>query len=171
MSKQLSKQLSYLLRHAPQEAGLQLEAGGWVSLELVLKHLGMSREQVEQVVENCPKQRFSIQNDRIRANQGHSVSVDLELLSQLPPPCLYHGTNPIALAAIRREGVRSMNRHHVHLSADRQTAAQVGKRRGRPVVLNIQASKMEQAGYLFYCSANGVWLTEQVPLQYIVFPE
>lgn len=170
MSKQLSKQLSYLLRHAPQKAGLQLGAGGWVSLEPLLKHLRVSREQVEQVVKNCPKQRFSIQDDQIRANQGHSVSVDLELLSQSPPLCLYHGTNPAALAAIHLEGLRSMNRHHVHLSIDRRTAVQVGQRRGTPIVLSIQAREMEKAGYLFYCSANGVWLTEQVPLKYIVFP-
>lgn len=170
MSQRLSKKLAYILRHAPQDAGVQLAAGGWVPLEPILRHLRASREQIERIVAHCPKQRFSLQGDQIRANQGHSVPVDLDLSSLEPPHYLYHGTYPAALSAIRRQGLRSMNRHHVHLSADRQTAMQVGRRRGIPVILTIQAKKMDSAGHLFYCSDNHVWLTDHVPVEFIGFP-
>lgn len=173
--KQLSHQLSYLLRHAPHEAGLTLEPGGWVPLEPVLAHLHVTREQVARVVAASDKQRFSLEGggehmERIRANQGHSVPVDLELLPTLPPAVLYHGTFPAALPAIRAAGLKAMNRHHVHLSPDVATAKQVGARRGPPVVLTIQAGQMHAAGHLFYVSANGVWLSEHVPPEFVEFP-
>ncbi|MFB9993618.1 RNA 2'-phosphotransferase [Deinococcus oregonensis] len=165
--KQLSHQLSYLLRHAPHQAGLTLQPGGWVPLSRVLAHLGVTREQVARVVAASDKQRFSVDGERIRANQGHSVPVDLELLPTLPPTVLYHGTAPAALPAIRTAGLKPMNRHHVHLSPDVATATRVGARRGSPVVLTIQAGQMHAAGYLFYVSSNGVWLTEHVPPEFI----
>ncbi len=130
--KQLSHRLSYLLRHAPHEAGLTLQPGGWVPLEPLLLHLNVSREQVEGVVAASDKQRFALHGERIRANQGHSVPVDLELTPQTPPAVLYHGTFPGALPAIRREGLKPMNRHHVHLSPDTETARKVGRGLGQP---------------------------------------
>ncbi|MDB5044765.1 MAG: 2-phosphotransferase [Deinococcus sp.] len=174
--KQLSHQLSYLLRHAPHEAGLTLQPGGWVPLEPVLAHLGVTHEQVARVVAASDKQRFSLGKaaetglERIRANQGHSVSVDLELLPTLPPAVLYHGTYPGALPAIRAAGLKAMNRHHVHLSPDVATATKVGARRGSPVILIVQAGQMHAAGHQFYVSANGVWLTEHVPPEFVEFP-
>lgn len=165
--QQLSKRLSYLLRHAPHDAGLTLEPGGWVPLKPLLAHLKVSREQVEQVVAGNDKQRFSLAGERIRANQGHSVRVDLELVAQTPPDTLYHGTYPAALASIQREGLKPMQRHHVHLSPDQETARKVGARRGVPVILTIEAGRMHVAGHLFYCSENGVWLVDSVPVEFI----
>lgn len=164
---QLSKKLSFLLRHAPEKAGLTLEPGGWVPLAPLLKYLKVTREQVERVVAGNDKQRFSIQGDRIRANQGHSVPVDLQLVPQIPPVTLYHGTYSGAVEAIWREELRPMNRHHVHLSPDQDTAQRVGGRRGPPIILTIRAGEMHQAGFCFYCSENGVWLVDSVPPQFI----
>ncbi|UQN05233.1 RNA 2'-phosphotransferase [Deinococcus sp. QL22] len=175
--KHLSHQLSYLLRHAPHEAGLTLAPGGWVPLEPVLAHLHVTREQVARVVAASDKQRFSLGTDartgseRVRANQGHSVPVDLELVPTLPPAVLYHGTYPDALPAIRATGLKAMNRHHVHLSPDTATATKVGTRRGLPVVLTVHAGQMHTAGHLFYVSSNGVWLTEHVPSEFVEFPQ
>lgn len=168
--KALSHRLSYLLRHAPHEAGLTLQPGGWVPLEPLLKHLKVSREQVERVVAENDKGRFSLQGDRIRANQGHSVPVELELKPMTPPALLYHGTHPAALASIRQGGLKAMQRHHVHLSADTETARKVGARRGQPVILTIQAAQMHAAGHVFYRSENGVWLVEHVPPEFLAFP-
>ncbi|RJF72531.1 RNA 2'-phosphotransferase [Deinococcus cavernae] len=165
----LSKELSYLLRHAPEKAGLTLEPGGWVPLTPLLKHLNVSREQVERIVAGSDKQRFSLKGDHIRANQGHSVPVDLELSPQVPPAVLYHGTHPAVAEAIRREGLKPMARHHVHLSADEDTARTVGARRGQPIILTVRAGEMYQAGFSFYRSENGVWLVGHVPAEFIVF--
>ena len=167
--KQLSHQLSYLLRHAPHQAGLTLETGGWVPLEALLIHLQVSREQLERVVAASDKQRFALQGERIRANQGHSVPVDLELLPATPPELLYHGTVAGALPGIRRRGLRPMQRQHVHLSPDTDTARQVGERRGQAIILTVRAEQMKQAGHVFYRSENGVWLTAQVAAGFIVF--
>lgn len=163
----LSKRLSYLLRHAPHEAGLTLEAGGWVPLAPLLKYLKVTRQEVERVVAENDKQRFSLDGDRIRANQGHSVPVDLELKPQIPPAVLYHGTHPNVLASILKSGLKPMSRHHVHLSEDQETASKVGARRGKPVILTIQAARMHDAGHVFYCSENGVWLVDSVPPEFI----
>ncbi|GGK29059.1 putative RNA 2'-phosphotransferase [Deinococcus malanensis] len=168
--EQLSRRLSYLLRHAPQKAGLTLEPGGWAPLAPVLAHLKVTREQVERVVATNNKQRFTLDGERIRANQGHSVEVDLRLPLAVPPARLYHGTHPAALDAIRREGLRPMQRHHVHLSRDPETARQVGARRGTPVILTVQSGTMHDAGHSFYRSDNGVWLTEAVPPEFLTFP-
>jgi putative RNA 2'-phosphotransferase len=172
---QLSHRLSYLLRHAPQEAGLTLAVGGWVPLDALLQHLNVSREQVGRVVAASDKQRFGLQpgpdGERIRANQGHSVPVDLGLGHQRPPALLYHGTVTPALAAIRTTGLRPMTRHHVHLSADVATAQRVGARRGVPIILTIQAGRMHGDGLTFLCSDNAVWLTDWVPPAYLVWPD
>ncbi len=165
-----SKRLSRHLRHAPGEIGLVLGEGGWVAVADLLAALAahgraVSREELAHVVAHNDKRRFAFDEtgERIRASQGHSVPVDLGLPESTPPPVLYHGTVAAALAAIRREGLRPMRRHHVHLSADVATAARVGSRRGRPVVLRVDAAAMAEAGHRFLVSANGVWLTDAVP--------
>ncbi|ULH15644.1 RNA 2'-phosphotransferase [Deinococcus sp. KNUC1210] len=170
----LSRRLSYLLRHAPHEAGLTLAPGGWVAVQELLHGLArqglpVSAEQLAAVVAGSEKQRFSFDasGERIRANQGHSVPVDLELTPQTPPELLYHGTAAQAVAAILREGLQRRQRHHVHLSPDNDTARTVGARRGRPVILRVDAAAMHAAGHLFYRSENGVWLTDCVPPEFL----
>lgn len=167
--QQLSKRLSYLLRHAPEKAGVILEPGGWVPLAPLLHYLNVSREMVERVVAGNDKRRFSLDGDRIRANQGHSVPVDLQLVLHVPPAMLYHGTHPGAVEAIRRDGLNPMSRHHVHLSKDEDTARKVGARRGQPVILTVQTQEMYRAGFLLYRSENGVWLVDSVPAEFIDF--
>ncbi|BDP40524.1 putative RNA 2'-phosphotransferase [Deinococcus aetherius] len=168
--EQVSRRLSYLLRHAPGDLGVTLEPGGWAPVQAVLRHLRVPREQLERVVATNNKRRFTLEGGRIRANQGHSVPVDLDLSPAVPPALLYHGTHPGALPAIRREGLRRMSRHHVHLSPDPETARRVGARRGKPVVLTTRAGDMHAAGHVFYLSENGVWLVEVVPPEYLEFP-
>lgn len=171
----LSKALSYYLRHAPQELGLQLQPGGWVEQAELLQALlgkGIHADQsdLERVTRTSDKQRFAIQDSRIRANQGHSAKVDLELQPRVPPALLYHGTPQTSVDSILKQGLHKGKRHHVHLSPDPQTAVQVGQRRGKPVILKIHAEAMQQQGHIFYCSANGVWLTENVPPQFVEAP-
>lgn len=173
----ISKFLSLILRHRPEAIGLQLHQAGWASIsELIEKAsdsgVRMTPELIRQVVATSDKQRFSISADgtRIRANQGHSISVDLGLQATVPPERLYHGTATRSLNAIRQEGIRRGGRHHVHLSQDEATARKVGRRHGSPVVLTIMARKMADAGFAFYRSANGIWLTEWVPVEFILFP-
>jgi putative RNA 2'-phosphotransferase len=133
------------------------------------RNFPITREELEEVVVNNSKQRFSFDESgtRIRANQGHSVDVDLQLEPAEPPPILYHGTAQHLIDAIMRDGLRRMSRHHVHLSSDIETARRVGARHGRPVVFAVDAAAMRRDGHLFYRSANGVWLVEQVPPRYL----
>jgi putative RNA 2'-phosphotransferase len=173
-NQQLSKTLSYVLRHRPEEFGLQLDAQGWVGVAELLRALHAHRhpatpEQLYEVVATNDKQRFSLSADgtKIRANQGHSVTVDLELTAVAPPELLYHGTATRFLDSIRKDGLRSGSRQHVHLSADAETAVAVGRRHGKPVVLTVQAGQLYRSGGLFYLSANGVWLTLAVPPEYL----
>ena len=170
----LSKFLSQHLRHQPAAIGLHLEAGGWVPVADLLAACAahghpLTREQLEDLVEDNDKQRFAFDDagQRIRAQQGHSVEVDLQLAPAVPPAVLYHGTAPAALPAIRQAGLHKMSRHHVHLSADEATARRVGQRRGRPVLLAVEAAALHAAGGVFYRSGNGVWLIEAVPPQYV----
>jgi putative RNA 2'-phosphotransferase len=164
----LSKYLSYHLRHAPQEIGLTLEPGGWVQIEDLLKaKRSLTRADLEQVVATCPKQRFSIEGTKIRANQGHSVEVDLRLEPMGPPEILYHGTAGKAVEIILSLGLEKMARHHVHLSADLNTARTVGSRRGKPVIFQVDAAAMDRDGFVFYRSDNNVWLTDRVPVEYL----
>ncbi|GHA97811.1 MULTISPECIES: RNA 2'-phosphotransferase [Streptomyces] len=164
----VSKYLSKHLRHQPDRIGISLDAHGWVSIEELLRAcarhgFAVSRSELDHVVAANDKQRFAVADDRIRANQGHTVAVDLDLAPAEPPAYLYHGTVARALDAIRNEGLRPMARHHVHLSRDRETATRVGARRGAPVVLSVDAGAMHRAGHLFHVTANGVWLTDAVP--------
>ncbi|QIL74528.1 RNA 2'-phosphotransferase [Hymenobacter sp. HDW8] len=177
-NQQLSKKLSYVLRHKPEEFGLQLDAQGWVDVAELLRALHArgheaKLEQLHNVVATNDKQRFSLSTDgtKIRANQGHSVAVDLALAAVAPPELLYHGTATRFLDSIRKDGLRSGSRQHVHLSADAETAEAVGRRHGKPVVLIVQAGRLHWAGGLFYLSANGVWLTEAVPPPFLELEE
>ncbi|QKG56865.1 RNA 2'-phosphotransferase [Hymenobacter sp. BRD128] len=170
----LSKFLSQHLRHAPAAIGLRLEAGGWVAVADLLAACAahshpLTRDELEDLVEDNDKQRFAFDEtgQRLRAQQGHSVAVDLQLAPAAPPAVLYHGTAPAALPAIQREGLQKMSRHHVHLTADEATARRVGQRRGRPVLLAIDAAALHAAGGVFYKSGNGVWLIEAVPPHYV----
>ncbi|CAN5473210.1 RNA 2'-phosphotransferase [soil metagenome] len=177
MSKELvkkSKFLSLILRHEPEKIGIALDENGWVEVDVLLAALGshgrgMDRAGLEKVVAGNDKKRFAFSEDgrRIRANQGHSVEVDLALVPQVPPEKLFHGTVDKFLVAIYAEGLLKGERHHVHLSADLESAAKVGQRRGRPVILEIAASEMHRAGHQFFLSENGVWLTDMVPPKYL----
>ena len=170
----VSKYLSKHLRHQPQRLGLTLELGGWVPIDDLLAacarlHFPISRAELDEVIARNNKQRFALDptGTRIRANQGHSVAVDLQLAPVAPPATLYHGTAAHLVETIQREGLKKMARHHVHLSRDVETARIVGTRHGPPVVFAVDAAAMQQAGHPFYCSANGVWLVEAVPPQYL----
>ena len=172
-----SKYLSRHLRHDPGRLGLTLEPGGWVEVETLLKAcsdrgFALTRAQLEEVVAGNDKQRFGFDEagTRIRANQGHSVEVDLQLEPATPPATVFHGTAEQHVDAIMREGLRPMRRHDVHLSADVVTATKVGARHGRPVVLEVAAGRMAEDGFGFRVSANGVWLTAEVPPRYLVTP-
>ena len=172
-----SKFLSLVLRHRPESIGIELDPGGWVGVDDLIsaasqrgRHL--SRELIRRVVEENDKQRFALSDDglRIRANQGHSIrAVDLALEPMEPPLTLYHGTVAKFLSSIRQHGLRKRSRNHVHLSSDVATARKVGMRRGEPVVLAIDSAAMHRDGMVFYRSANGVWLTESVPVEFIRF--
>jgi putative RNA 2'-phosphotransferase len=171
----VSKYLSKHLRHQPERIGLTLGEGGWVEIEALIAASAahgfrFTREELDHVVATNDKRRFAIEGTRIRASQGHSVEVDLGLSPATPPAYLYHGTVARNLDAIRAEGLRPMNRHDVHLSPDRETATRVGARRGRPVVLSVDAAAMHRDGHVFHVSANGVWLTRAVPPRYLRFP-
>ena len=172
-----SKFLSLVLRHQPQLIGITLDPAGWVSVETLLaacaKHdKPLTRAQLDELVRSSDKQRFALSPDgsQIRANQGHSVSVDLQLPPAVPPETLIHGTFPGAIASIRETGLDKGSRHHVHLSIDAATATKVGGRRGKPVLLTVQSGAMHADGFVFYRSENGVWLVDAVPVKYIVFP-
>lgn len=164
----VSKYLSKHLRHQPERIGITLDANGWVTIDELLRatarnNFPLTRAELDHVVAVNDKQRFAVEDGRIRASQGHTVPVDLALPPTEPPVYLYHGTVGRVLDAIRSEGLRPMARTHVHLSPDRETATRVGARRGRPVVLSVDAAAMHRAGHTFYVSANGVWLTAAVP--------
>ncbi|MFF3243200.1 RNA 2'-phosphotransferase [Streptomyces sp. NPDC002870] len=171
----VSKYLSKHLRHQPDRLGITLDENGWVAVDELMRAASahgfrFTRAELDHVVAVNDKQRFTIDGTRIRANQGHTVEVDLDLPPAEPPEYLHHGTVARSLESIRAEGLRPMKRHHVHLSADRETATRVGARRGRPVVLSVHAGAMHRAGRLFHVSANGVWLTDAVPPEFLRFP-
>lgn len=165
----ISKRLARHLRHDPAAIGLTLSPDGWAPVEQLLRALKITREQLDEVVETNNKRRFAFDETgtRIRASQGHSVDVDLGLADAVPPDVLYHGTVAKFLDAILREGLRPMNRHAVHLSATVDTARVVGARRGKPVILRVDAAGLAAAGHAFQVSANGVWLTAAVPPEYL----
>ena len=174
----LSKFLSFVLRHKPQAIDIRLDRQGWTEIAALLAQCRahgkeISRSMLDELIETSPKQRFAVSNDglRVRASQGHSIDVELGYAATIPPEVLFHGTVAARLESIRSRGLHRMKRHHVHLSQDSATALIVGGRRGKPIILRVLAGKMHQDGYTFCLSANGVWLTESVPACYIAFDE
>lgn len=173
-----SKFLALVLRHDPGRIGIELDEGGWTSVPALLAACAahgvpISAEALRALVERSDKQRFALSPDgtRIRASQGHSVPVDLGLPVVTPPERLFHGTVEAALAGIRERGLLRGSRHDVHLSSDPATAARVGARRGRPVVLAVRAAEMAAVGHAFRRADNGVWLVEHVPPEFVELPE
>ncbi|MEM8725696.1 MAG: RNA 2'-phosphotransferase [Pseudomonadota bacterium] len=172
--KTRSKSLSYWLRHRPDAANLELDEAGWAATDAVLKALQGKRLStdmalLQRVVHENDKQRFELSDDgaKIRARQGHSLAVEGSWKAAQPPEVLFHGTVEKFMASIERDGLTKQNRHHVHLSPDLETATTVGERRGRPVILEVEAVRMVSDGFEFALSSNNVWLVEQVPPQYL----
>ncbi|WP_326981576.1 RNA 2'-phosphotransferase [Chryseobacterium sp. MYb264] len=174
--KKISKFLSLVLRHKPEVINLTLDENGWTSVdELLTKskrdvHQGLTFEELDEIVETNDKKRFVFNEDktRIRANQGHSIDIDLALKPQQPPEFLYHGTAESNIDSILEKGIEKRNRQHVHLSQDKETATKVGMRHGKPVILSIKTTEMSEDGILFYLSENNVWLTDFVDAKYIL---
>jgi putative RNA 2'-phosphotransferase len=170
-----SKFLSLVLRHSPETIHLNMDKNGWVTIQQLIdnankhKNMRLNKDIIKAVVETNDKQRFIISDDgkKIRANQGHSIAVDLGLESQMPPDILYHGTATRFLDSIMRNGLNPMSRQYVHLSRTEEIAINVGKRHGKPIVLYINAKGMYEGGYKFYLSENKVWLADVVPVKYI----
>lgn len=165
-----SKFLSLVLRHKPEKIGLTLMDGGWASVDQLLSGMNMTREDLEYIVETDEKQRYSFNENKtlIRANQGHSVDVNMHFIPKQPPEFLYHGTGEKNLGSILAEGITKQSRQYVHLSSDVDIAIKVGERHGNPVVLLVHSGDMYRDLYEFYLSENGVWLTDSVPNKYIV---
>ena len=174
----ISKFLSLVLRHKPEEIGLSLDTNGWASIDDLIrlsnqKGTTLTKDMIEEVVAANDKKRFVISPNgaKIRANQGHSVSVDLGLIPREPPATLFHGTATRFVESIRQQGLLHGARQHVHLSSDEAVAMNVGQRHGKPVILMIDARTMFEQGHLFYLSENGVWLAEHVPVSFIGFAD
>jgi putative RNA 2'-phosphotransferase len=173
--KSISKFLSLILRHKPEAINLVLDENGWAQVdELIaqanLHNVPLTLETLHRIVATNDKKRFVFSEDHqhIRASQGHSITVDLQLEEAVPPSLLFHGTALKNLDSIKAQGLLKGERHHVHLSTDRQTAINVGSRYGKPVVIGIKAGDMHQQGFTFFRSENGVWLTDHVPSHYLV---
>lgn len=171
----ISKFLSLVLRHKPESIGIRLDENGWTNLETLINHFNesgtpVSKEIIRYVVEKNSKKRFAFNEDEtmIRANQGHSVEIELGYAPVEPPAVLYHGTPETAVNRILENGIQKRERHHVHMSADIDTAKSVGQRYGKPVILQIEAHKMHEDGFHFFVSENHVWLTNDVPPRYII---
>ena len=171
--EEIGKLISLLLRHHPEALGLSIDEHGWMDTKALIEKLNEKQPfdmaMLEEIVRTNNKQRYSFNADktRIRANQGHSIPVDLELLPRTPPKVLYHGTATRFAASIDQQGLKPMQRQYVHLSDNLETAVAVGKRHGAPLVYEVDAEAMQQAGFLFYQSENGVWLTDSVPPEYL----
>lgn len=172
--EKVSKFLSYVLRHRPDSIDLPLDEEGWADISVLIEQAGrngmeLSHAIISKVVATNDKQRFALSEDgrRVRANQGHSITVDLALQERQPPEILFHGTATRFLESIKREGLMPRSRHAVHLSDNLDTAIAVGKRHGSPVVFEILSGEMFAVGIKFQRAENGVWLTEHVPAQYL----
>ena len=170
-----SKFIALILRHKPETIGITLDEHGWADVQELIAGVQKTRpdfnmDTLEAVVRSNNKQRYSFNEDRtkIRANQGHSIQVDVELQKKRPPEILYHGTAETSVPSILEQGLDSRRLLHVHLSKDVETATNVGRRHGKPVVLIVQAGKMHEDGYEFFLSKNGVWLTDKVPPEYLI---
>lgn len=168
----ISKFLSYVLRHKSESIGLELNPYGWLLIDDIIanskKDIALSKKRIAETVVSNKKKRFTISDDgkSIRANQGHSIKVDLQLMAKEPPTILYHGTATRFLGSILKEGLKAGQRQHVHLSSDIETVKEVGRRYGKPVILTIDSKQMHQDGHRFFISENHVWLTDSVPNQY-----
>lgn len=170
----ISRFISLVLRHKPEEAGIALDEHGWANVEELINALNKKKKQIdmemlEEIVCTDEKQRYSFNEDKtlIRANQGHSIPVDVELEEVQPPEELWHGSSEKAEGAIAEEGLKSMGRLYVHLSKDKETALKVGKRHGKPILYLVKSKEMYVDGYPFYLSKNGMWLTKEVPAKYL----
>lgn len=177
-STELSKFLSFVLRHKPDAIGLRLDAQGWADVADLIERANAAGTRfeladLEAVVETNDKKRFTLSDDgkRIRAAQGHSVTVELDLPPQTPPDILYHGTADRFLPSILSQGLTPQGRHQVHLSRDRATAHAVGQRHGKPVILSVDAAAMQSAGHTFHVADNGVWLTDHVPPAFLTIAD
>lgn len=172
-NKSISKYLSMILRHKPEVIGITLDQHGWADVDELIKGIEknqtFSRELLEEIVRSDEKQRYSFNEDgtKIRANQGHSITVDLELQRKEPPEILWHGTAEKYAVSIDQMGLKPGNRMYVHLSSDEQTAEKVGRRHGEPVLYQVKSGEMYRRGFRFYQSVNGVWLTYMVPVEYL----
>lgn len=168
-----SKFISLILRHKPSEIGIELDEHGWANvtelIEGINKRQPFNMAQLEEIVSTDNKQRYSFNEDKtlIRANQGHSIPVDVELKEVTPPDVLYHGTGEKFVTSINELGLIPKSRLYVHLSKDIQTATSVGRRHGNPVIYSVDCKQMVSDGYKFYLSINGVWLTKEVPINYL----
>ena len=172
--KHISKLMSLVLRHKPEEIGLTLDENGWANVEELIskinaKGINVTNDIIREVVSTNDKKRFAFNEDKtkIRASQGHSIEVELNLIERIPPEILYHGTATRFLESILQKGLQRQSRQHVHLSTTVETATSVGSRHGKVVILSIDAKRMQNDGFKFYLSENNVWLTELVPVQYI----
>jgi putative RNA 2'-phosphotransferase len=170
----ISKFLSLVLRHKPEILGMTLDENGWTDVQTLLykinqTDMAITRDILRHVVETNAKKRFAFNEtgDKIRASQGHSVEIKLDYTPQQPPGILFHGTGEKSVTSILKTGLEKKDRHHVHLSADRETALKVGQRHGKPVVLEVSAGQMAHEGHTFYVSENDVWLTDHVPVRFL----
>jgi len=173
-NRNTSRFLSLILRHQPQTIDLQLDKAGWANVNELLEKMNQTGRKInieglKEIVETNDKQRFSFSEDysQIRANQGHSIKIELGYEAKEPPQFLYHGTATRNKAAILEQGIDKRNRHHVHLSSEKETAIKVGSRHGKPFLFVVLAQQMHKNGLAFFQSENGVWLTEHVPPQYL----
>lgn len=173
--RDISKYICFILRHNPEAIGISLDNHGWANVDELIagitrsKDKEFNRETLERIVREDNKQRYSFNSDgtKIRANQGHSIPVDVELEKREPPEILYHGTAEKYVESINKEGLISKSRLYVHLSTDIETAINVGNRHGKPVVYEVDSRKMHNDGYEFFISVNGIWLTKEVPIKYL----
>ena len=171
--RETSKFISLILRHKPDVIGITLDEHGWANVDELIAGVSkthpLNMSMLEQIVAEDEKQRYSFNEDKtlIRANQGHSIPVDVELEEKEPPEILFHGTGEKYVDSISREGLIPKSRLYVHLSADEETAVKVGQRHGKPVVFKVKSGEMHRDGFKFYCSVNGVWLTKKVPVVYL----
>ena len=171
----ISKYMSLILRHKPEVIGISIDEHGWANVEELIQGIaknnpGFNMEALEEIVKTDNKQRYSFNDDKtlIRANQGHSVQVDVDLEEKEPPNILYHGTGEKYVTSIDQDGLIPKSRLYVHLSKDIETARSVGKRHGKEIIYFVNSAQMYKDGYRFYLSKNGVWLTKKVPVKYLV---
>lgn len=174
-NKRLSRLLSYILRHQPEHIRIQLDENGWADTEQLIKQLAEKEPSfdagvLQHIVATNSKKRFAFNENgsKIRASQGHSVEVELDYAPQPPPEFLYHGTAEKNIPGILKTGLQKIERHHVHLSSEKATAQAVGARYGQPVILTVRSGKMQEQGFIFFRSDNGVWLTDHVPVEFII---